>query len=102
MSPISPRTLLVARFVHAYPGLYWAPWWPTPDHVIPYPLFYQLVAAMRHLAATEQLREYYAVRMGAAAVWSGPEGQAAVTRAVLELSALAYPEPPSDPKEPAR
>lgn len=96
MRTTSPRVLLIARFVDRYPGLYWAPWWPTPDHVIPYPLFYQLVGAMRHLAATEQLREYYAVRMGAGAVWSGPEGQAAVTRAVLELSALAYPELESD------
>jgi hypothetical protein len=64
--------------------------------VIPYTLFYSMLGAIANVGAAEQLAAYYAVLFGAGQVWSGEEGRSAIRRAVRELTALAYPEPPSD------
>lgn len=83
---------LIARFLRAYPGLYWAPHWPTPDHVIPYRLFYELLAAIANVGAAEQLQAYYATLLAVGQVWSGKDGRSKITAAVRELTALAFPD----------
>lgn len=65
--------------------------------MIPYTLFYELLGAIRHASAAEQLQAYYSTLLAVAQVWSDEKGKATVTTAVRRLSALAYPAP-EDPK----
>lgn len=62
--------------------------------MIPWTLFYALLDTIRHVSAAEQLQDYYAVLLGAGQVWSGPDGRAAISRSVRNLTQLAYPEAP--------
>lgn len=92
---------LVARFIRFYPGLYWAPHWPTRDGVIPYALFYELLRAITNVGAAEQLDAYYAQLLAVGQVMGGDAGRSTIREAITRLTRLGYPtarpEPPARP-----
>lgn len=88
-----PAGYLVARFVRFYGrDMFWSRDWPTTDGVIPFRLFYPLLAAIAHLAAGEQVDAYFAALLAGAMLNADEAGRATLARRVDKLLATAYPE----------
>ena len=87
-----PTGYLVARFIRFYTHSAWMnPSHPTRDHVVPYAMFYAMLAALPHVAAAEQASAYFAALLAGAQVHGGEEGKAQRDRHVEELLDTAYP-----------
>lgn len=91
----APAGHLVSTFIRFY-GMeaYHHPRWPTRDHLIPFELFYAMLATAGAITAAEQYRHFHAARLAVGAVMASEEGRSNVQRAVDELVKLAFPEIP--------
>jgi hypothetical protein len=83
---------LVARFIRFYGMDTWTnATWPTRDRVIPFRLFFALLAVMPGVVASEQLDDYYVAVLAGAMVHGTEEGQAHRTAMINRLVQQAHP-----------
>lgn len=66
--------------------------WATRDHVIPFRLFYVMLATLSNVTAADQLNTYYAALLAGAQIMGSTEGRSTRDAAVQALAKTAYPE----------
>jgi hypothetical protein len=82
---------LIARFQHYFPGWFYdRTRWPTLDGVIPFKLFYNLLAVINNLEAGDELVISNGVGLGYANARNGKNAK--IKAQVRKLSRRAFPE----------
>lgn len=76
-------------WLHAFPGLFHAPFWPTRDHVVPWRMFWLMFPYIGQRVAFEQVQGALAVALGAGLAFGEKGGNA--ERVIRQLERKALP-----------